>query len=77
MQHIVNLNGHSIDPFTIDFPEAIEILKSLRSQKQWKPTEEQMTALNLLLLKGKITEIWQAPYLQSLYKDLEHYSYER
>ena len=37
----------------------------------WKPSEEQMNALNSLLLKGKFTEIGQAPCLQSLYIDLK------
>ena len=46
-------------------------LKSLRPQKQWKPTEEQLEALNSLLLKGEITKIGQAPCLQSLYNDLK------
>ena len=51
--------------------EEIAWLKSLHPQNHWKPTEEQMEALNSLLLKGEITKIGQAPCLQSLYYNLK------
>ena len=46
-------------------------LKSLRPQPTWKPSAEQIKALNLLLLKSEITEIGQTPCLLSLYNDLK------
>lgn len=49
----------------------LDWLKSLRPQSTWKPSAEQIKALNLLLLKGEITEIGQAPCLQTLYNDLK------
>lgn len=40
MQHIINLRGNSIKPYTIDFPEAIVILKSLKDRVQPQPKQE-------------------------------------
>lgn len=46
-------------------------LKSVRPQNRWKPSEEQMKALDKLLLNGEITYVRQGPCLQSLYIDLK------
>jgi len=46
-------------------------LKSLRPQPHWKPTEEQMDALNRLLCVGEFSYIGQATKLQELYINLK------
>ena len=46
-------------------------LKSLRPQTHWKPSKEQMEALNTLLCVGDFSYVGQAPKLQELYIDLK------
>lgn len=49
----------------------IDWLKSLRPQKQWKPSKEQMKALHDMNLTGNISYTGQAQELIDLYKDLK------
>lgn len=51
--------------------EAENWLKSLRPQSQWKPSEEQMKALNTCIMQGEISYVGQGTELQSLYNDLK------
>ena len=37
----------------------------------WKPSEEQMKALNTCIMQGEISYVGQGPELQSLYNDLK------
>ena len=48
-----------------------EKLKSLRSKSHWKPSEEQMKALNALNCCGDLSYIGQQSQLISLYNDLK------
>ena len=49
----------------------IRQLKSLRPQNTWKPSEEQMKALNTCLVEGQINHVGQGENLQSLYNELK------
>ena len=49
----------------------ISILKSLRPQSTWKPSKEQMKALNTCIMQGEISYVGQGTELQSLYNDLK------
>ena len=46
-------------------------LKSLRPQNTWKPSGEQMKALNTCIMQGEISYVGQGIELQSLYNDLK------
>ena len=46
-------------------------LKSLRPQSYWKPSKEQIEALNTLLCVGDFSYVNQHQQLQGLYNDLK------
>lgn len=46
-------------------------LKSLRPQSSWKPSDEQMMALNSINTYGGLTEVGQGKLLLKLYEDLK------
>ena len=46
-------------------------LKSLKDRYAFKPSEEQMKALNTCIMQGEISYVGQGPELQSLYNDLK------
>jgi len=48
-----------------------EWLKSLRPQSQWKPTDNQMKALNAINVTGGLSYVGQAQELIALYNDLK------
>lgn len=54
---------------TYKYDKEINWLKFLRPS--WKPSKEQMEALNLLLCRGELSFMSQAKTLRSLYNDLE------
>lgn len=51
--------------------ECIDWLKSLRPQSHWKPSKEQMEALNTLLCIGGLSYHGQHSQLQGLYNELK------
>ena len=51
--------------------ELIDWLKSLRPQNTWKPSEEQLEALNTCIIEGQINYVGQGTKLQSLYNALK------
>ena len=55
----------------VDCSELIERLKSLRPQPHWKPTKEQIDALNSIILNGSFTYVGQVQDLISLKDDLK------
>lgn len=61
--------GWASDPFSRE--EYISWLKSLRPQPNWKPSEEQMKALNVFLCTGDFSYAGQATKLQELYIELK------
>ena len=73
------LNGMIHGTFTIVSQETVDELeswlKSLRSRPKssdnWKPSEEQMEALNALLCVGDFSYVGQATKLQELYTELK------
>ena len=54
-----------------DIKDVINKLKSLRPQKQWKPSEEQIKALHDFNLTGNISYAGQGQVLIELYNDLK------
>ena len=54
-----------------DVKDIIGRLKSLRPQNRWKPSDEQMKALNTCIMQGEISYVGQGTELQSLYNDLK------
>lgn len=71
LKEVVSILRNNLHPSATERMRLAVKLDSLRPPKHWKPSEEQMKALNSLLLKGGITEVGQAPCLQSLYIDLK------
>lgn len=53
------------------YNEAISWLKSIRPQPHWKPSKEQMDALNSIILIGSFTYVGQAQDLISLKDELK------
>jgi len=53
------------------FDLCINWLKSLKPQNTWKPGDEQMKALNLIIIAGHISSVKQVQELTDLYKDLK------
>ena len=51
--------------------KCVDWLKSLRPQPHWKPSEEQIDALNSIILNGSFTYVGQAQDLISLKDKLE------
>ena len=51
--------------------ELIDFLKSLRPQPHWKPSEEQMEALNAINCYGALSYVCQQEHLISLYNDIK------
>ena len=51
-----------------------EIYEPIRQKlAKWKPSEEQIKALNDIILKGELSYVGQAEELISLYKDLKQF----
>lgn len=53
------------------YEDANDWLKSLKPQPQWKPSEEQLNALNTLNLHGNISYVGQQRQLIELYEQLK------
>ena len=54
-----------------DASRLIAWLKSLKNRYAFKPSKEQMKALNTCIMQGEISYVGQGPELQSLYNDLK------
>lgn len=65
----VRYNG--IDLKGTDVDEVIAWLKSLKERYTWKPSDEQMAALNDINLTGGISYLGQGQELVNLYNDLK------
>ena len=65
-----NTRTDSTSP-SYSYPREIAWLKSLRPQPHWKPSEEQMVALNALNCHGGLSYAGQQEHLISLYNDIK------